>query len=354
MSRGNIAISIAVMISIACLLACGGGVDSGGGSNTEAWKRGEKDLDGDPAVVDRSVPIEAAKKLVAEYFDKNEHKVTFTNEGAERMRILTAGETWSVRGEFRVAGEFRTTYSALVKMIDDEWELYQLMLDDDVVTGTVLGDSESTDYTPGIGPPMTAAARDYYQRENKRLPASRSGSSLRLNIGSVGKLPDLSIISIADHSSILATLVYGGEFNFDRQVDAIIHGVSTSNIVDGATVSYQGVYRVKGTVEYTTVLGASRRVYEIEPVSSSLLASWERQIDAERWTDRWNAESRLWTDRSGDYTVEAIYDGYLSEGVIRLLKHDRTTVELPMTRLSGEDRRFAVEASREERARENN
>lgn len=55
--------------------------------------------------------------------------------------------------------------------------------------------------------------------------------------------------------------------------------------------------------------------------------------------------------RSGEFIVEAIYDAYLGEGVIRLLKHDRTTVELSMTRLSEEDRLFAVEASRQVRIR---
>ena len=49
------------------------------------------------------------------------------------------------------------------------------------------------------------------------------------------------------------------------------------------------------------------------------------------------AEQRTWTDATGNFTIEAEFAG-LDDGVVRLKKNDGTIVEVPVGKLSGDDR----------------
>jgi|TARA_B100000809_G_scaffold249309_1_gene280527 hypothetical protein len=49
-----------------------------------------------------------------------------------------------------------------------------------------------------------------------------------------------------------------------------------------------------------------------------------------------SAESRTWTDRTGQHHIEAVMVGY-EDGVVELQKTDDSLVKLPLNKLSMED-----------------
>ena len=52
-----------------------------------------------------------------------------------------------------------------------------------------------------------------------------------------------------------------------------------------------------------------------------------------------SAESRTWTDRTGQHHIEAVMVGY-EDGVVELQKTDDSLVKLPLNKLSPEDPQF--------------
>lgn len=64
-------------------------------------------------------------------------------------------------------------------------------------------------------------------------------------------------------------------------------------------------------------------------------------IREKTWPERWNKDKHTWKDNSSN-SVEAVYDGYLSDGKIRLLRKDKTEVIIHILKLSEPDRLKAV------------
>lgn len=147
-------------------------------------------------------------------------------------------------------------------------------------------------------------------------------------------------------------------------------GYSTGGLVDGDKVRLVGLVEVVGTKKYTTIEGSSRTVRMIRLVSQKRTAELEAMAAAKEereraeaaslaWKAWWDCEKQTWTDKSGKYSIEAIYDGYLGEGKIRLQRKDQSEIILHLSKLSNPDRlkalalRRAAEKAKEEALRQN-
>ena len=79
----------------------------------------------------------------------------------------------------------------------------------------------------------------------------------------------------------------------------------------------------------------------IEIPVSRLSKENQEWIREKTWPERWNKDKHTWKDKSGN-SVKAVYDGYLSDGKIRLLREDKTEVIIHILKLSEPDRLKAV------------
>ncbi len=61
---------------------------------------------------------------------------------------------------------------------------------------------------------------------------------------------------------------------------------------------------------------------------------------------RFASEARVWTDKSGEFQVKAVYHGF-SPGTVTLMKEDHSTIDVALSALSEQDRLFAVKTARE-------
>jgi len=164
--------------------------------------------------------------------------------------------------------------------------------------------------------------------------------------GKPGKLVPFSLGGIGP-----ARLVRVGQ-EPDHWVLVRCRGIDTRGRVDGTGIEFTSPMKVTGTDRFATVGGGSRTVFVIEPADFGgydvprLYAQYIQQRAENRrqraWQVRWAAEKRVWTDRSGKHQVEALYDDYLGDGVIRLLKEDGTPIKVPLAKLSEKDRLEAI------------
>lgn len=136
-------------------------------------------------------------------------------------------------------------------------------------------------------------------------------------------------------------------------------GQSTEGIVDHDKVRVVGLVEVVGTKKYE-----SETVRVIRLASQERLTQFEAEIEAKRkvtaaaqakskaaakaleWRERWDRDKRTWKDKTGSFSVEAVYDSHLGDGKIRLLKEDGSEIIVHLSKLSDSDRRTAVAIKR--------
>lgn len=152
----------------------------------------------------------------------------------------------------------------------------------------------------------------------------------------------------------------------NRSEVMLLRGLDMSKVTDGVEFILQHPIVIPGTYSYTAVSGAKKTVLVLECNDSKLddfIAKARKQAEAKHaaaeanqktaeanrkvvevqaWQERWNKDKHTWTDKSGKYSVEAIYDGYLGEGKIRLLRKDKSELVIHLSKLSEPDRRKAV------------
>ena len=105
----------------------------------------------------------------------------------------------------------------------------------------------------------------------------------------------------------------------------------------------------EGTKRYNTAVGTARTVPLFRLLSDAEVKEIELAAELRRWEERWNKEKRLWNDKTGKFTVEAIYGGYAGKGIVRLLKEDKSEVLVPLKTLSEQDRRNAASLIQDEK-----
>jgi hypothetical protein len=145
-------------------------------------------------------------------------------------------------------------------------------------------------------------------------------------------------------------------------------GYSTDRLVDGDRVRLVGLVEIEGTKTYRTAAGTTNTVRVVRLVDRDRMAQMEARLEANRkeleanrkeaaakaktqadalaWQDRWAKEKRTWKDKTGNFSVEAVYDEYLDDGKIRLLKEDKTEIIVHLSKLSDSDRQKAVAIKR--------
>lgn len=123
--------------------------------------------------------------------------------------------------------------------------------------------------------PVPAYIRDYLDHP-KQLRLSN------IRVGDFGDLGPFTVQQVIDDGA----LVHAPSDEFGESAVLLI-GINTGGMVDGKTYSWSSPFRVSGTTRYTTVLGGTRTVFVLKPVSSQRIENYrtmlaEKQAAAER------------------------------------------------------------------------
>lgn len=123
-----------------------------------------------------------------------------------------------------------------------------------------------------------------------------------------------------------------------------ITGVDTSDLVDDSYIRLSQIMEVKGTRQYETASGTNTvfvlstfPVQDIEPIVGKLRGIAKR--DATEPTKKQEDAIRKWTDSTGTHSINAVFVKFLAGRVV-LRKEDGSTIEIPVEKLSGEDRKW--------------
>jgi hypothetical protein len=120
--------------------------------------------------------------------------------------------------------------------------------------------------------------------------------------------------------------------------EALFTGVDTSNLVDGKYFETNDLFFVEGPYQYTTVLGASRTVFEVRKLTPNEVAAFEAAAK-KRLGEK---PLRTWKDKSGKFSVEAALTDFDGKEV-ELRNEDGTTTKLPIAKLSKQDQAIVQE-----------
>jgi len=182
-----------------------------------------------------------------------------------------------------------------------------------------------------------------------------------IEINALGRIGSAEVQQILDENRMfITTRLYGRR----SSLMLLCRGVSTKELADDTAIDLAQLMEVTGTYRYTTVTGGSNTVYVVEPatIGQDKLDALYRDHLAKRATEeaeaiaaqqaeafrvKFERQKRTWTDKSGHHSLEAMYDSYVGEGVIRLTKADGSTVNVPLIQLSDADRLHAVNIRRE-------
>lgn len=103
------------------------------------------------------------------------------------------------------------------------------------------------------------ALQDYYQLKSDKAKAARMVVIQKLQPGEIGLLPPVEVSQVIDKNTLLVHCINGGK-------SLLIRGIDTTNIADDTTVyGSKLAFIVKKTESYTSVLGAKRTVWALEP-----------------------------------------------------------------------------------------
>ncbi len=95
---------------------------------------------------------------------------------------------------------------------------------------------------------------------------------------------------------------------------------------------------------WSNIIYAMRHNRPDTPEEVRAKAKVRAEAEAAAWQKRWTENHRTWTDKSGKFTVEAVYDGFTAAYLkVQLLKEDKSRIEVYLTRLSDADRKKAFE-----------
>lgn len=119
----------------------------------------------------------------------------------------------------------------------------------------------------------------------------------------------------------------------------LVRGVDTSTLADDQMIGLAGAWRVAGTHQYQTAIGAKKTVFALEPVDLPDPPP-ARAVVKNAPAKQPARAMRLWTDVTGKYRIEAALIEVTKDTVI-LEKTDGSRVEVPLSRLVKNDREYA-------------
>jgi hypothetical protein len=106
-----------------------------------------------------------------------------------------------------------------------------------------------------------------------------------------------------------------------------LSGYDTKQLVDDSVIETRGFVKLIGTRRYSTVVGSSRQVYEIQFADHEPLV---KQLKEDMWKER----SRTW--KAGPHETTA-WLGSIDGNFATLIKQDGTAVKVPIDKLSDAD-----------------
>jgi len=119
----------------------------------------------------------------------------------------------------------------------------------------------------------------------------------------------------------------------------LLKAYPTKDLVDGDEVRLVGLVKIVGTESYTSVEGAKKTVRIVRLLSKEEVLKMEQ--DAKAAADV--ALFRTWTNSAEKHQVEAKFDG-VKKGIVYLQRKDNgKTLELSLTQISKEDRKWIRE-----------
>lgn len=113
----------------------------------------------------------------------------------------------------------------------------------------------------------------------------------------------------------------------------------TEGLVDGDNVRLVGPVEVTGTKKYEALLGNQTTIRVIELVAPERAAEIEAELKAKAEAHLY----RVWTDSTGKHSIEAKFVEFKSNGVYLERRDNKEVINLPVSRLSPEDRQWIRE-----------
>lgn len=162
-------------------------------------------------------------------------------------------------------------------------------------------------------------------------------------------------LQVIDETHVLVTVRHS-KVNFQgipsRRDFFVMFEMPTSGMADDQELEeLPGKWLVSGTHKYDTATGTNT-VFVVRQATDDELravanAEAERQKVAaqEKFAKRFAEGKSLWKDSTGKRSIEAIYDGF-ETGHVWLAKEDGSRVKVPLAKLSGKDRKRAIDTAR--------
>jgi uncharacterized cupin superfamily protein len=135
----------------------------------------------------------------------------------------------------------------------------------------------------------------------------------------------------------------------------LLRGLDTSKVTTGAEFTLHHPVIIHDTYTYTAVSGTEKTILVLDHNVDKLkeiLAKQDAEIEAKRKAvaDKAKAEKerkeaaeaakwRTWTDASGEHKTDAKFVGIIA-GKVKLIKRDGSSVQVPLDKLSDEDREW--------------
>lgn len=107
------------------------------------------------------------------------------------------------------------------------------------------------------------------------------------------------------------------------------------SLADGSIFMPDGTWKIAGTYQYESIVGATKTSWRIEPVD---LSNVKVPDDGRLLV----GDMRKWSDPSGKFTTDAIYLGY-DRGTVHLLNSGGKEVDVNLADICESDRRFVRE-----------
>lgn len=206
----------------------------------------------------------------------------------------------------------------------------------------------SSAYRVIAGAAQAEIAREMNWQNDKRLSPAKLPANLpipendslnvgKLEVGQEGRLDyfRFEVLSIHDADEVL--LKCGSTQNIWLQ------GIPTKDLTDKQYVRICGFVEVAGTHEYESVVG-KRTV----PLIKFLEGERLKQLQEKAKDEEFAAASREWKDKTGEFSIQAIYKGYAKSSVT-LEKRDGKAIQIKLLQLSSADNRWIRDQIRKER-----
>jgi len=212
------------------------------------------------------------------------------------------------------------------------------------------------------------AVEEWIAKNTDEALASKAAPPLlisnAMDIGDFGYLPDhtvplngaenswqFKVQQVVDERNMLVKVTRFNHASRSEAGDYLVWVVGKySGVVDGQTVTFNEVFRVTGTKQYTTAIGGSKTVFMLErfdiaPIVERLKAEAVANKPAnEKMAE---PEFREWSDATGQFKLTARLIS-VTDGKVKLEKKDGSVANVPVDKLSEADQKMVAQLEAKE------